>query len=1134
VRNNKGEESRQQAEAGPMTTLNRLLLLVPLFLLLVASSASAAEPAANWVIYSRAFPTNLSAANNEQTVEDGLGTFIPGYDLAIKNAGAVATNGSPVTITDDLPEGISPITGRSSAGVEAEDLGPGFLGVVGSIHQQHPVVLPCEQHLHSIKCVDDGTLGPGDVIYVKIRVHISPGLEEGEHLVSTATVSGGGAAPVSNSISTLISSKPAPFGMEQTSFEATSPDGLPDTQAGDHPYEFTTTFYLNTAFNPEPAEARAYRSPEDVRDVITELPAGFVGNPQVVEKCSQNDAQAKERVGSCPAASQVGVVRLYLFGQGGEMEKEDTVLPIYNVVPAKGVIAQFVFDAGGDPVTLRVVANQETNYALRVIVSGIPRISALTGVSLTFFGEPATNHDVYNEVVGASSFAFLQNPVDCDAGPQQAKFSIDSWQHPGSYLSNGSPNLSDPNWKTYTSTVYQSITGCDMLQFEPSIAITPSTTQADEPTGVNVSLRVPQTDRLGVLATPELDDATVTLPAGMSVSPSAADGLAACGDAQIDLASIEPGSCPDASVLGTVKVDVPLLETPLEGQVFLGEPECGVGGVCTAADAAEGRMLRLYIEVSGSGVLLKKEGRVYLNPSTGQLTAKFEDNPQAPFENFELTFKSGLRAGLATPQTCGTATTTTELVPWSSPITPDASPSSSFDVSSDGQGGACPSVAPLTPAFSAGTSNPNAGQFSPFTLTFGREDREQDLSDIQVRMPPGLLGSLSGIPLCGEAQANAGTCAAASRIGTMTVAAGPGSHPFYEQGSIYLTEHYDGAPFGLSIVVPTVAGPFNLGNVVVRARIEIDPLTAALTVTSNPFPQVIDGIPLRLRTANVTIDRPGFIFNPTNCEQLHVAATVAGAQGAQARVSTPFAVSGCAGLHFGPTFKAYTQAKTSRADGASLDVKLSFPAGAQSNIAKVKVDLPKTLPSRLTTLQKACTAAQFNANAAGCPAASVVGIARASTPVLPVGLTGPAYFVSNGGEAFPNLIVVLQGYGVRIDLVGDTFISKAGITSSTFENVPDVQVSSFELYLPEGKYSALTANGNLCKQKLVMPTLFTAQDGAQLKQNTKLTVTGCPTTRQKTKQARRARKARKAMNTRRARVGNARRSEHASIAGRAH
>jgi len=410
--------------------------------------------------------------------------------------------------------------------------------------------------------------------------------------------------------------------------------------------------------------------------------------------------------------------------------------------------------------------------------------------------------------------------------------------------------------------------------------------------------------------------------------------------------------------------------------------------------------------------------------------------------------------------------------------------------------------------FEAGTSNPNAGQLSPLTVTFNREDREQDFQQIKVTTPPGLLGSLSGVPLCGEPQADLGTCSAASQIGEMTVAAGPGSHPYYQKGMVYLTGPYRGAPFGLSIVVPTKAGPFNLGNVVVRARINVDPETTALTVTTDPLPQILDGIPLRLRKTNVTINRPGFIFNPTDCAQLHITATISGSQGTQTEESAPFAVAGCAGLPFGPKFTVATSGKTSRAAGASLDAKLVFPSGPQSNIARVKVELPKQLPSRLTTLQKACPDTVFKTNPAACPAGSAIGAVQAVTPILPVKLRGPVYFVSHGGAAFPNLVAVLQGYGVRVDLVGETFISKKGITSSTFTNVPDVPVSSFELFLPEGPGSALAANGNLCKDKLAMPTLFTAQDGAQLKQNTPIQVTGCP--KAKAHKAHKAGKARKA------------------------
>ena len=442
------------------------------------------------------------------------------------------------------------------------------------------------------------------------------------------------------------------------------------------------------------------------------------------------------------------------------------------------------------------------------------------------------------------------------------------------------------------------------------------------------------------------------------------------------------------------------------------------------------------------------------------------------------------------------------------PGTRDATPSSFYDVSG------CASPPGLSPGFTTGTVTPQAGQFSAFTLNLSRQDREQFVKGIQVHTPPGLLGMLSSVPLCGAGEAEAGTCGEASKIGTTRVASGAGSHPFEIEGNVYLTGPYDGAPFGLSIVTHAVAGPFNLGLVVVRARIAVNPENSTLTITTDEtgphaIPQILDGVPLRLKQVTVDIDRPNFMFNPTNCDSQAITAVISGSEDARAEVQSPFAVGGCKSLEFKPKFVVSTSGKTSKADGASLDAKLSFPAGSagsEANIARVKVDLPKQLPSRLTTLQKACTAAQFESNPGGCPAASIVGTVRASTPLLPVGLSGPVYFVSHGGEAFPSLIVVLQGDGVRVDLTGSTFISHAGITSSTFKTVPDVPVSTFEIYLPEGRYSALAANGNLCTSKLSMPTAFVAQNGAEIHETTKIGVTGCATAKKTTKKKKPKRK----------------------------
>jgi hypothetical protein len=384
-------------------------------------------------------------------------------------------------------------------------------------------------------------------------------------------------------------------------------------------------------------------------------------------------------------------------------------------------------------------------------------------------------------------------------------------------------------------------------------------------------------------------------------------------------------------------------------------------------------------------------------------------------------------------------------------------------------------------------------------MNLSRDDREQYVKGIQVHTPPGLLAMLSSVPLCPEAQANQGKCPATSKIGTTRVASGAGSHPFEIGGDVYFTGPYRGSPFGLSVVTNVDAGPFHLGLVVVRARISIDRRDSTLTVTTDetgPYavPQIIFGVPLRLQRVTVNIDRPHFMFNPTNCGAQQITAKVSGSQGAVASVSSPFAVGGCKSLAFKPKFTAFTSGHTSRTKGAFLDTRLSYPKNAlgnDSNIASVRVELPRALPSRLSTLNHACPDSVFNQNPANCPPESRVGYARSTTPLLPVPVEGPAFFVSHGGQRFPELIVILQGYGVVIYLQGETFINKAGITSSTFRHLPDVPVGTFELYLPQGTNSALAANGDLCSKSLYIPVSFTAQNGAVLNVKPAIEVTGC-------------------------------------------
>ncbi len=599
-------------------------------------------------------------------------------------------------------------------------------------------------------------------------------------------------------------------------------------------------------------------------------------------------------------------------------------------------------------------------------------------------------------------------------------------------------------------------------------------------------------------------------------------------------ATLRPGLnfCSNASKIGEVTIHSPLLPNPLTGFVYLAAQESNpFGSLLAMYIVAEDPTAGLLVKLAGEVQLCKSAGEVIAGQTCqvlGQIITTFANNPQAPFEDAELHFFGGERAPLAMPSRCGAYTTSASFAPWSGNEPSDAS--STFDITSgpktlsEPQGSPCPGQSlPFSPSLTGGATNVNAGSFSPLTLTMTRQDGEQNLQSVEAHLPPGLSGVLSNIELCPEPQANLGECGPNSFVGQTTVAVGVGGEPFtVSGGKFYLTGPYNGtggctvgetgcAPFGLTFEVPAKAGPFDFAKtkanhpacdcVLVRGKIEINPTTAAVTITSNPpgtpdsIPTSLEGIPLEIQHVNAITTRSDFQFNPTNCSKMEATGTIHSSEKATDTLSVPFQVTNCAFLKFTPGFAVSTSGKTSRANGASLSVKLAYPSapfGSQANIARVKVELPKALPSRLTTLQKACSAAQFESNPAGCPPASIVGHAKAITPLIPVPLEGPAYFVSHGGEAFPSLIIVLQGYGVRIDLVGSTFINKAGITSSTFKTVPDQPVGSFELTLPQGRYSALAANGNLCKDKLAMPTEFVAQNGAEIHETTKIAVTGCP------------------------------------------
>jgi hypothetical protein len=891
----------------------------------------------------------------------------------------------------------------------------------------------------------------------------------------------------------------------------------------------------------------------DGRTTIVELPPGFIGNNTAVPTCTIAQLIGHKAIDNlsnpeCDPASQVGTISF--DARATESKAEAVTMPVYNMeVTSFGVTAELGFNFAGIVIQTLPVTVRPGDSGITVTSPNIQQIGEFRNVEFTTWGLPASHvHDPQRGLECDSSVTpqcagggleakvpvrpFLSNPTSCE--PHLAHMAAYSWEHP-----------EEPEW-SHAETEVAPIGECERVPFDPSIEVAPTTRSAESSSGLNVSLVVPQSwENPSGVATAHLKDTKVTLPVGYTANPSLASGLGVCTVAQFEseTSSSPPGAgCPPESKIGEVDVETPVLaEKHLSGNIYIAKPY----------ENPSGTLLALYIVVKDPqrGIVVKLAGRIDPNETTGQLVTTFDENPQVPFSKFTLKLRQGANSPLVSPPACGSYTTEADLTPWSAPLSPQHILSPSFAIETGIGGGPCPAggVPPFHPGIVAGTLNNSAGAYSPLNIRITRNDGEQEITRFSSQFPPGLSANLTGVPFCPDAAIEAAkhtsgaqeetepSCPAASEIGHSLVGAGVGGVLAWTPGKVYMAGPYNGSPFSIVAITSAKVGPFDLGTVVVREALNIDPVTAAVTVdakASDPIPHIIKGIVVHVRDIRVYVDRPNFMINPTSCDPMSLAATVNGA-GADpshpaeqsATITSPFQLANCQNLAFKPSFQVSTSGKTSKANGASLSVKLAYPIapqGTQANIHQVKVELPVQLPSRLTTLQKACTAAQFHTNPAGCPAASVVGHARAITPILPVPLEGPAYFVSNGGEAFPNLILVLQGYGVTIDLVGDTFISKQGITSSTFKAVPDQPVSSFELTLPQGPYSALTANGNLCaltrtvlvKKKikirtrgrkrtiirrvkqtlpasLSMPTEFVAQNGMTLHQNTPVSVTGC-------------------------------------------
>jgi hypothetical protein len=864
------------------------------------------------------------------------------------------------------------------------------------------------------------------------------------------------------------------------------------TQAAGHPDFGITDF----AFTYKEGGLLKAKEPEgNVQDVRVDLPSGLAVNPEAThEKCTEAQLDAYK----CPAESQVGVDEAtgtaeLLLGQKSTVEES---FKVYNMVRKPGEPARFGVEINSP--TLEA-AETATGHKLRgeLYLEG----------GISWYHEPETSE---NKEVASGDFHEYFKIDEIPTQPEVVESRLVFWGVPQEHSGVGTPTSfitlpttctskpithlhvsshADPTHFIESSNETPvAATGCNDLPFNPSLSLTPAPATPDEPDGASVDLHIPQaTNEPSKTGSPDLLSTEVTLPEGMTLNASAAHGLEACTNAQIGIGTDAQITCPEASKVAEVSIDAPGIPNgSLDGFLYLAAPKPG-----KKAESGEEYRVFLGAQTDEFGVGLRLEGQVKANAQTGRLTAVFSGAPAVPFEDFKIHFKGGPRATLANPLSCGAATPSASITPYTGQP-PKAVSAHGFTVETGGGACAAPgfSLVQTLPA----PSSTQAGAYSVFNFDLNRADGQQYASKIQTTLPPGLIGAIPSVPLCAEAQAQAGSCAATSKIGTVTVAAGAGSEPYDFTGSAYLTGPYQGAPYGLSIVVPAVAGPYNLGNVITRAGLTVGLYSGRVTVTAS-LPTIVEGIPLRLKSLSVTVNRPNFLFNPTSCNKMAVETLLTSTGGTGDSLSSPFQVGGCSGLAFKPSFGITTGAKISKRNGASLEVKLTQPAH-EANIRQIELTLPKILPSRDSTLQKACPAASFEVATppGSCAVLARVGSVTVNTPVLAGPLRGPAYLVSHGGAAFPDLDLVLQGDGVEVVLIGHTHISKTGYTSSNFENLPDVPISSVAVKLPIGTDSLLAANGKLCPANLIAPTLIVAQSGARITHNTQLAVSGCPLT----------------------------------------
>ncbi len=1121
--------------------MNRRVLLVGLLACTAAIFGGATAQAALGPLYD--IKTSWGDTN---LTPGGEGQFT----FRIRNIGD-ATGDVPLTITDQMPPGVTII--RIAWPGPNEDLSSLCSGVgTGTLNCALPASdLPTYAPAPGLMGGDVDLKASGYLPKLFVDVGVDNTVSVTETQTNTATVSGGGAAAPATDIDQVpFSTNPSPFGpvpgsFEADFFDAPYPFGSPSRQAGAHPFEYRFNFDLNEKTGvdntTECPNCRYIVANGLVKTIEATLPPGMIGNAEALPKCDPLLFASDGSVGdstACPSDTQVGYLNTSFTSltsnRGNSLfVNPDAVaerVPIYNLMPPKGTPVDFGFQAGTF-IQGHIYAHLDPTlggYAIKTVSPDISSLVTVRNAQVTFWGVPADPaHDkfrYYPKVQGSGAGAgapwgsapirpFLTSPMDCGINNGGTRLRLDSYNDPDNFTpvqESGNP---------------LNVVGCEdrRFRFEPDISLQPTDRHAGSPTGLEVHLAVPQRNdevedaselyaengSVKAIATPPLKKAVVTFPEGMTLNPSAAQGLMSCTSAQIGLVSTDPVRfnadpvrCPDASQYGTLTLHTPILPegNPPKGFIYIAKQnENPFPNPSLVA-------LYLVIEEPERGILVKIPGRVALNQETGQITTTFEDLPQFPVSDMEMNLKSGLRAGLVEPSTCGQKTIRAEFFSWQDPNTAHVV-NNSYDLTQKPDGSPCVSSLgerPFKPSFEGGTTNNTAGSYSPFVFRLTRTDDDQEFSQVRVTLPEGLAAKFAGVATCSdggiakaEGRTRAGdgfleqiqpSCPASSQIGTTEVGAGTGVPLAWVPGKAYLSGPYGGAPLSVVAISPAMVGPFDLGVITVRTALAIDPETAQGTATTDRFPQIVQGIPVRIRDIRLNLDRPGFTLNPTSCAEKRIDSHVTGtggdvhssAEDTAAELSARFQAADCASLGFKPKLAFRLFGGTRRGAFPRLKATVTYPKkGAYSNVAAARVTLPHSEFIENAHFNTICTRVQFAAKA--CPLGSVYGHAVAKTPLFEKPLKGPVYLRSSSHE-LPDVVAVLRGGAsqpVEIDLDGRIDSVHGGIRN-TFRVVPDAPIERFTLTLLGGKKGLFVNSTDLCAKTYRASAKFTAQNGRRL------------------------------------------------------